>query len=137
MKFSTILSTFTALVAAQPVDDKAAIAKRWGDAHGKITWFDDPIGACGRNLDSNSQDFVAISELLWNNLYKGDDPNSAWMCDNHYIVVNYNNKAIRVKLEDMCVGCGYNDLDLSKHAFQKLAPLDVGELHNVWWYWED
>ncbi|CAN3355997.1 hypothetical protein DICA3_D23442 [Diutina catenulata] len=130
MLFSTLL--YSALVAASP-----ALEKRFGDAHGRITWYDGGVGACGRDLDANSQDFVAISAAKWADMYQGSNPNEAWMCNNRYIIVNYNGKQLRVKVEDKCPGCGYDDLDLSKHAFQQLADLGVGELLNVWYYWED
>lgn len=140
MKLLAALSILSALGATQPIHDEAngedGLEKRWGDRNGRVTWFDDGYGACGRSLQSNSQDFVAISQGLWNLLYQGN-PNNAWMCQNHWLVVNYNGKLIRVKVEDLCVGCGFNDIDLSKHAFKQLAPLDKGVLNNVWWYWVD
>lgn len=136
MKFSIIITALSALVAAKPVDDtKSPMTKRWGDRWGKATWFNDKQGACGNKHDTYSEDFVAISETLWNELYQGDSDN-AWMCDNHYLRVHYGDKEVRVKVDDYCEGCEKDQVDLSKHAFKKLADWETGEI-DVWWYWED
>jgi expansin (peptidoglycan-binding protein) len=43
-----------------------------------------------------------------------------------------NGKHIDVTIEDLCVGCGTDSIDLSQGAFATLADLDVGVIPIQW-----
>lgn len=138
MKLSlATLSSLASLAFSQPVDSDGLLAKRRDDRWGDVTYYQGGLGACGQDLDTQNDDFVAISRRLWNSLGAPANPNDAWMCNNQYLVVNHWDKLVTVRVADICEGCDINLIDLSEHAFKQLENLSTGRLHNVWWYWRD
>ncbi|CAN3369147.1 hypothetical protein DICA3_F23090 [Diutina catenulata] len=131
MKLS-IITALTTLVTAQPIADPQPVAKRWPDKFGNATWADDPEGACGRNHNSYTEDYVAISETLWKEI-NASGPEQNWMCD-HYLFVYHGTNRVRVKIDDYCVDCDHDSLELSKHAFDQIADGQDSEIKVVWWF---
>ncbi|KAJ8095001.1 hypothetical protein PM082_010219 [Marasmius tenuissimus] len=90
---------------------------------GDATWYqpNGGYGACGYKLQ-NSDMIVALPRGHYANGGK---------CNKH-LTVHYKNKSVKVKVADLCPGCGPNDVDLSEGAFKKLANLDVGRMKVSW-----
>ncbi|KAG8682570.1 hypothetical protein FRC09_016678 [Ceratobasidium sp. 395] len=99
---------------------------------GEATWYNpsDGIGACGRsNKDS---DLVgAIAARRYDDLTPDKNPNHSKACGKK-ATAKYGSKSVTVTIVDRCQACGYNDLDLSPAAFQKLAPLSKGRISVTW-----
>ncbi|KAL1924381.1 uncharacterized protein VTP21DRAFT_7416 [Calcarisporiella thermophila] len=101
------------------------------DTH-RTTWYtgqDLKNAACyGRNgrkaLDMHDQDMIAA--------FKGDFA-LCFKCIEIKGGKGTNKKKIVVKLVDKCAGCYKNeDIDLTKAAFKRLAPLDTGVIEITW-----
>jgi hypothetical protein len=45
--------------------------------------------------------------------------------------------SVVLTITDRCTGCNITDIDMSPSAFQVLAPLAVGRLHDVVWTWNN
>ncbi|KAK7685468.1 hypothetical protein QCA50_011332 [Cerrena zonata] len=89
---------------------------------GDATWFHTGLGACGRhNVDSDH--IVALSPAQYAN---------GAHCGQR-ITVHANGKTVDATVVDLCPSCASGSIDLSPSAFQQLANLDVGRLHNVNW----
>lgn len=96
---------------------------------GNMTWYDDSgFGACGQPIDAATQDLVAVSHEWWTT----DNPNDDPICGLS-VQVTYNDKTITVPVKDKCPSCEATHLDLSKSAFQQLAPLDQGNVQGITW----
>ncbi|WP_405588109.1 RlpA-like double-psi beta-barrel domain-containing protein [Streptomyces sp. NBC_01092] len=63
----------------------------------------------------------------------GRQPNNDDLCKGVFVEVSYNGRTITVPVRDKCTGCAPEHLDLSKPAFQKLAPLDAGVVNGITW----
>ncbi|MBH1937084.1 RlpA-like double-psi beta-barrel domain-containing protein [Streptomyces sp. AV19] len=97
---------------------------------GKMTYYDDRgYGACGTPIDASSQDLVAIPAAWWTSTNPNNDP----LCNGISVEVTYNGRTIRVPVKDKCPSCDRTHIDLSKTAFEKLAPLDRGVVNGVTW----
>ena len=55
------------------------------------------------------------------------------MCGRQMKVTTADGKSVTVTVEDTCPTCAVGSVDLSPVAFQQLADLAVGRLHNVSW----
>ena len=55
------------------------------------------------------------------------------MCGRQMTVTTADGKSVTVTVEDTCPTCAVGSVDLSPVAFEQLAPLAVGRLHNVSW----
>ncbi|EKM52556.1 uncharacterized protein PHACADRAFT_261057 [Phanerochaete carnosa HHB-10118-sp] len=100
---------------------------------GDGTWFEPGLGACG--FTNSASDFiVAVAEGFFDTYpgYNGVNPNDNPICGRQ-ITANYNGQSVTVEVVDRCTGCSTFDLDFSPSAFEALAPLSVGRLHNVEW----
>ena len=97
---------------------------------GKMTWYDDTgYGACGTQINAATEDLVAVSYAWWTTANPNADP----LCNGISVQVTYNGRMITVPVKDKCPGCPAEHIDLSKSAFQKLAPLDVGVVNGITW----
>ena len=57
------------------------------------------------------------------------------MCGRQMLVVTSDQtKSVTVTVEDTCPTCAPGSVDLSPVAFEQLADLAVGRLHNITWY---
>lgn len=100
------------------VEERSTLEKRHS---GRGTYFKPGMGACG--WWSGSSDMItAISQKRWGGgKYCG-----------RMLRVCHSGKCTRVKIVDMCPGCGKGSLDLSPRAFKKLAPLSQGVIGVSW-----
>ncbi|KAL0961379.1 hypothetical protein HGRIS_006333 [Hohenbuehelia grisea] len=115
-------------VSAAPTLEKRL--DRWG----KGTWYNpqDPAqnggfttNACG-GKDKDSDLLVAMSTTFFRN-------NKGVNCNQYVRLTNTaNGKVTYARMRDSCVGCGYNDLDMSPATFKKLAPLSQGIVKIKW-----
>ncbi|CAL1698871.1 unnamed protein product [Somion occarium] len=112
-------STLTAIVLAATYFGTASAFT--GDA----TWFHPGLGACGA-VSVDSDLVVALSPSQYAN---------GAHCFQH-ILVQVNGKSVDATVVDLCPGCASGSIDLSPSAFQRLASLDVGRIHNVNWNFE-
>ena len=55
------------------------------------------------------------------------------MCGRKMNVTTADGKSVTVTVEDTCPTCAVGSVDLSPVAFEQLAALAVGRLHNVTW----
>lgn len=123
--FQTIASALmvgTALAA--PVDSSQSTNDLVSRADGSITYFNPGLGACG--ITNSDNDLItAVSAAL----YDSQKP-----CGRN-IRVTYQGRSVVVQVVDRCVGCAYNDLDLSPAAFQTvIGDLGIGRV-NAQWEW--
>ncbi|CAE7145353.1 unnamed protein product [Rhizoctonia solani] len=122
------------LVGAIPVDTPGAseaihLVGRKPTRGGWATYYDTEggKGACGK-YNHNHELVVAIGKPLWDSTqgYGG----TSTLCGKT-ATVRWRGKSVQVRVVDQCPVCGYNDLDLSPSAFQKLANKEVGKLNGV------
>ncbi|MEU9999138.1 cysteine/serine endopeptidase inhibitor [Streptomyces sp. NPDC050848] len=96
----------------------------------KMTWYDlVGNGACGTPVDATAEDLVAVSYAWWTEA----NPNNDSLCKEVYVEVSYNGRTITVPVRDKCPECPAEHIDLSKTAFEKLAPLDQGVADGISW----
>ncbi|CAE6396594.1 unnamed protein product [Rhizoctonia solani] len=86
-------------------------------------------GACGK-YNHNKEHVVAIGKPLWESTQ--GHSGASTLCGKT-ATVKWKGKSVRVRVVDECPVCGYNDIDLSPAAFQKLANKDVGKLDGIVW----
>ncbi|CAE6527923.1 unnamed protein product [Rhizoctonia solani] len=84
-------------------------------------------GACGK-YNHNQEYVVAIGKPLWDSTQEHGGTSA--LCGKT-ATVRWRGKSVRVRVVDECPVCGYNDIDLSPSAFQKLADKEVGKLNGV------
>lgn len=95
---------------------------------GNMTWYNDKgYGACGTPIDASSQNLVAVSKQWFTSANPNKDP----LCKRS-VKVSYKGKSITLPIRDMCPGCAKGHIDLSKPAFQSLAPLGLGNVPVTW-----
>ncbi|KAF7626935.1 Expansin B [Meloidogyne graminicola] len=73
---------------------------------------------------------VAISHTEWNSA-AFPNPNNDPLCKNICLKVAYKGKSVKLRVKDKCPGCTKTHADLSKPAFEKLAPLSVGHVYGA------
>lgn len=96
---------------------------------GDGTFYDGGMGACGDNIDTMSDDVIAISHELM-----GPQSNNSPFCGKK-VSIKYNGKVYPATVKDKCMGCKHDSIDLTKCLFNKLAHEDKGRLSEVtWWF---
>ncbi|KAF8598164.1 barwin-like endoglucanase [Ceratobasidium sp. AG-I] len=132
-----LVSGLAGLVNATPIADNIPprgleLDARGGDGvhHGWATYYSPSQGrgACGWN-NKDSEHVVAISKALWDETFHGGASSKC----GETAVVSWHGKSVSVRVVDLCVACGHDDLDLSPSAFEQLADKDVGQLNGVSW----
>ncbi|MGW2017750.1 cysteine/serine endopeptidase inhibitor [Streptomyces sp. NPDC001927] len=107
--------------AAEPAD---------GPRPSKMTWYDlVGNGACGTPVDATAEDLVAVSYAWWT----AANPNNDDLCKGVSVEVTYNGRTLTLPVRDKCPECPPGHIDLSKTAFEKLAPLDMGVTESISW----
>ena len=102
---------------------------------GEVTWFNVSLGACGYHND-DQQPVVAISHSLFDDApgYNGLNSNTNPYCGEE-ITICRDEHSHRAKIVDRCTGCSTYSLDLSPALFCQLAPLSIGRIPDVeWWF---
>ncbi|KAF9036690.1 hypothetical protein BJ165DRAFT_1604319 [Panaeolus papilionaceus] len=107
---------------AKRVDGDVQLHKRYSGT--RWTFFDVGLGACGK-VNVESDFIVALNAEQFGSGYPG--PN----CEKT-ITMTYNGKTATAKIMDMCPGCPYGGLDLSRSLFRYFAPEYVGVIQGDW-----
>ena len=91
---------------------------------GVATYYDfaDGTGACMFDPSPEDMDIAALNEVQWQG--------SAWCgaCAD----VSGPLGSLRLRIVDLCPGCGHGHLDLSPQAFEKIAELPQGRVDINW-----
>lgn len=97
---------------------------------GEITYYDLGLGACGKDDSGkdNTGNIVALSHLLM-----GEQSNGNPMCG-QTITITANGKSVQGIVRDKCMGCGKDDVDVSKKMFKELffGTLTAGRKPMSW-----
>ncbi|MEU6350407.1 carbohydrate-binding protein [Streptomyces sp. NPDC047072] len=110
-------------------DDQQLSAAEGVATTGKMTFYQMVgTGSCGTHLDATTEDLVALPPQLWTTGNPNNDP----IC-NASVEVTYNGKTLTLPVRDKCLDCTADHIDLSRHAFQQLADLDVGVVNGITW----
>ncbi|PIL26472.1 hypothetical protein GSI_12230 [Ganoderma sinense ZZ0214-1] len=126
MRFSTIV---LAILSAAATGFAQEMALTGGDA----TYYNTGLGSCG--VFNTDADFIVAVDIHTIQSFPGagTNPNLNPMCGRQMKVTAANGKSVTVTVEDTCPTCAVGSVDLSPVAFQQLADLAVGRLHNVSW----
>ncbi|PVV04993.1 hypothetical protein BB560_000499 [Smittium megazygosporum] len=95
---------------------------------GDVTFYDTGLSACGK-VHKNT-DFIAAINIEQFGYHP--NPNAAPICNRCAIVRGSNNKQVKVRIVDKCMGCKYGDLDLSPSAFSSIYSLGKGRARINW-----
>uniref|UniRef100_A0AC35FWA6 RlpA-like protein double-psi beta-barrel domain-containing protein n=1 Tax=Panagrolaimus sp. PS1159 TaxID=55785 RepID=A0AC35FWA6_9BILA len=96
---------------------------------GHFTYYNDVgYGACGTQINANSEQLVAVSHELWDPSI--GNPNNDPIC-NKCLKVEYSGKSITVPVKDKCPSCPRDHMDLSLPAFQALENPDKGNVYGA------
>ncbi|PPR04976.1 hypothetical protein CVT24_010434 [Panaeolus cyanescens] len=107
---------------AKRADGDVQLQKRFSGT--RWTFFDVGLGACGK-VNVETDFIVALNSEQYGSGYPG--PN----CEKT-ITMTYNGKTATAKVMDMCPGCPYGGLDLSRGLFRYFAAESVGVIHGDW-----
>ncbi|TFK84817.1 hypothetical protein K466DRAFT_588615 [Polyporus arcularius HHB13444] len=91
------------------------------------------IGSCGRSY--SDPDLVVAVDHATMATFAGTetDPTRNPLCGRQMVITSPDNKAITVTVEDTCFICSIGSVDLTRGAFQLLAPLSAGIIHGISW----
>ncbi|KAH7149276.1 RlpA-like double-psi beta-barrel-protein domain-containing protein-containing protein [Dactylonectria estremocensis] len=98
---------------------------------GEITFYDLGMGACGWDDSGkgSTDNIVAISHLVM-----GTQSNGNPMCG-QTITIKSNGKTTTATVRDKCMGCAYDDIDVSDKVFDFLwGGPDKGRGPAEWWF---
>ncbi|KAG7092289.1 hypothetical protein E1B28_008651 [Marasmius oreades] len=95
------------------------LQKRFGDA--RFTFYDPGLGACG-GTNSNSDFIVALNAPQW------DGGSHCFQT----ITITFEGKTHDAQVVDLCPGCPYGGLDMSRSLFDVFAPQDRGVISGSW-----
>ncbi|KAF9583512.1 hypothetical protein BGW38_009293 [Lunasporangiospora selenospora] len=109
---------------------KRAVKLKGKVFRGRGTWFSDTMGSCGRRF-SQSDMIVALNQAQMGKMYgKGSK------CGRKIRVTAKENpnRSVIVTIVDTCPNryCRHGQLDLSRAAFKKFAPMKKGILSLQW-----
>ncbi|KAB5587503.1 Rare lipoprotein A-like double-psi beta-barrel protein [Ceratobasidium theobromae] len=140
------LASWTLAAPVESSSNSTLVARGPYDTHNGWTTYYNPsvgVGACGWS-NSDSELVAAIGTSLYQEMMVGEyistllrlvsyaNPNHSKACGKT-AKVTWQGKSVTVKVVDRCYACGYNDIDLSPAAFQRLAALSVGKLTGSSW----
>uniref|UniRef100_A0A7E4W792 DPBB_1 domain-containing protein n=1 Tax=Panagrellus redivivus TaxID=6233 RepID=A0A7E4W792_PANRE len=115
---AVILGTIIAITFAVPLNQPFS---------GHFTYYNDAgYGACGHQINANTEHLVAVSHEWFTSANPNNDP----LCK-YCVKVNYKGKSIKVPIKDKCPGCARDHMDLSLPAFKELANPSVGNAYGA------
>lgn len=95
---------------------------------GDITHYDTGMGACGWPNVSTDK-VIALPHVLM-----GTQSNGNPYCGKT-VTISLNGKTTQAEVVDKCMGCDGDSIDLSDGAFEDLADMGLGRVHDVkWWF---
>ncbi|KAL0466843.1 RlpA-like double-psi beta-barrel-containing domain-containing protein [Neurospora intermedia] len=101
--------------------------------NGDLTYYDVGLGACG--FDDNgldmSDNIVALSHEMM-----GTQSNGNPYC-NRKVIIKANGKTVSATVRDKCMGCAFNDIDVSKKAFLDVFGALTDGRKKVEWAFSD
>ncbi|KAJ5335783.1 uncharacterized protein N7506_005719 [Penicillium brevicompactum] len=125
---SDISPTNTNLPMIGDSGEYAGSCGRYAMCNGSITYYDTATSvlspsSCGTTNDGSSEDVVALPQGIMTDEDCG-----------RTVLIKFHGTDFRGTVVDKCMGCNNQSLDLSRHLFALLAPLDEGRVHGVEWY---
>jgi len=97
---------------------------------GQGTFYGTGLGSCG--ITSTDTDYIcAISEILYDSLPDGGNPNKSPWCGKQ-ITASRGGNSVTVTVVDRCTGCRVHDLDFSPSGFDQLATPAEGRVDITW-----
>ncbi len=100
-----------------------AISNPWAIRSGRATHYDPTVGMGNCSLPMPSDMLLAAMNT--------SDYGLADYCG-AYVTVNGPRGSVTVKIIDRCPGCVVGGIDLSPQAFERIAPLDAGNVPITW-----
>jgi len=92
------------------------------DYSGEATYYAaDGTGACGFKASPNALLVAAMNKSQYAKSWCGQ-------C----VLVTGPKGTVKVRIVDLCPGCGHGDLDLSEQAFTAIAALSAGRVKITW-----
>jgi expansin (peptidoglycan-binding protein) len=89
---------------------------------GQATYYDaDGTGSCGFKATPSDLDVAAMN---------GSQYKKSWC--GQCVLVTGPSGMVKVRIVDLCPGCAVGGLDLSKQAFEAIAPLSAGRVKITW-----
>ncbi|KAI4624329.1 uncharacterized protein J4E87_005830 [Alternaria ethzedia] len=106
-------------------------------SQGQMTFYNPGLGACGHTHGDNDA-VMAVSHGRWDEV-KTPNPNDNPLCGKQIRAHRVDERtgkdaSVLVTIVDKCMGCAYDDIDVSPSAFDKLADKAKGRV-NVEWSW--
>ncbi|KAA8622381.1 DPBB-1 domain containing protein [Pyrenophora tritici-repentis] len=105
---------------------------------GDFTYYSTGLGACGITNNDNDP-IVSISHGRFDENMVDGNPNHNKLCGRkiraHRVDERTGKEAsIELTIADRCVGCAYNDIDVSPVYFDKMAAHDLGRVKVDWYF---
>ncbi|KAF3491985.1 Allergen-like Asp f 7 [Arthroderma uncinatum] len=95
---------------------------------GEITFYDGGLGACGMNIDTQSDDVIALPYELM-----GPLSNNNPFCGKT-VSITYNGITSTAIVKDKCMGCTGQNIDMTRHLFYKFGVEADGRIPDVKWH---
>ncbi|KAI4955367.1 hypothetical protein J4E91_001227 [Alternaria rosae] len=137
--FVSLLALIIGLAAGLVIpSDNNAVSPAVGPlVQGQLTFYNPAMGACG-HVNGDNDAVMAVSHGRWDE--KGTpNPNNNPLCGRQIRAHRVDERtgkdaSIVVTIVDKCMGCAYDDIDVSPAMFDKLADKGKGRV-NVEWSW--
>ncbi|KAF9979248.1 hypothetical protein BGZ73_002516 [Actinomortierella ambigua] len=96
--------------------------------HGRMTWFSDTWGSCGKHFSQNDM-IVAMNEHQMGKKIWGSESRCG-----QYVRVWNDKTSVVLRIADTCPKryCNHGALDLSQAAFRRFAPMSKGVIYLNW-----
>jgi len=135
----TLLALIIGLAAGLtiPSDNSAVSSADVSDFQGQLTFYNPAMGACG-HVHGDNDLVMAISHGRFDEV-NPSNPNNNPLCGRKIRAHRVDERtgkdaSVIVTIVDKCMGCAYDDIDVSPSAFDKLADKAKGRV-NVEWSW--
>ncbi|KAI2690527.1 hypothetical protein CBS147332_3431 [Penicillium roqueforti] len=124
---STAASTATR-AASVDVSSSGGACSEGSPCDGDITFYDTATtstnpSSCGTTNDGTVENVLALPHGIMTDSDCGKT-----------VTITYNGQTATGTVVDKCMGCDNNSVDLSRHFFGELAPMDKGRVSGAKWY---
>lgn len=101
-----------------------------GKNSGDITYYAPGLGSCGITNGPSDMIVALAADMMTGYANPNDNPNCG-----KSITISYNGVTATATIEDTCEACTGASIDLTPSLFEKFAPLGVGRVSGVeWWF---
>jgi len=101
-----------------------------GKNSGDITYYAPGLGSCGVTNGPSDMIVALAADMMTGYANPNDNPNCG-----KSITISYNGVTATATIEDTCEACTGASIDLTPSLFEKFAPLGVGRVSGVeWWF---